>query len=157
VQVLDTTGAAVREFGVVDQPAIARDDDIARAESVDRVNLLAMGVRPEFVAPSAALTASHLREKPRYRGVRADDSTVVAWEQEPAELGDGPASLHVFTAQGIYLSRIETTDRWIDFDLHGDRIVALAREPDAGLAYAVAYRLVIPEQVRAGARAAVRP
>lgn len=157
VQVLDTSGAAIREFGVPDEAQIATDHEIARADSVGRARRLAVGMRPELAAATAAFSAQQMREKPRYRDVRATDSTVIAWEQVPVEFGDGLATVHIFAVSGIYLGRVTTEDQWIDFDLRGDRLVALAREPESGLAYVVAYRLEVPPAVLAAAARALVP
>jgi hypothetical protein len=156
VQVLDSTGAALREFGVVDEVSVATDEQIARAESLIAARTRASGAPSPLATMAARSRVQSLRQSPRYRGIRVTDSIVVAWEQTPLEFGDGPATVHLFTPSGIYLGPVATDDQWIDFDLLGDRIVALAREADTELAYLVAYRLVVPAGVRAAADSAYR-
>jgi hypothetical protein len=157
VQVLDTAGTAIREFGVPDQVQVATDDEIARAEAVTLARSRAAGDRSPLGAMAAAFRANQMREKPRYRGVRASGSTVVAWEQVPPEFGDGSATIHIFAASGIYLGQAAAGDQWIDFDLREGTIVALAREPQTGLAYVTAYRIVVPPAVLAAAARALVP
>jgi len=66
------------------------------------------------------------------------------WEQASEDFGGGPATLHLFDASGVYLARVTFERRWYDFDVVGDQIYALERDPDTDLATLVAYRVLIP-------------
>jgi hypothetical protein len=144
VQVLDSAGHLRREFGFQRAAEPASDAELDSLERFVGGRANRAGIRPEFAAGIAAVRREQYGLKPRFRALRASGKLVVVWEQEPREFGDGPATLHLFNWQGIYLAAISFDDRWVDFDLLDSRLVALIRNPETGLIAMSAYRITLP-------------
>lgn len=144
VQVLDSAGRLRREFGF--QRAAERASE-AELDSLERFvggRANRSGIRPEVAAGIVVLRREQFGLKPKFRALRASGKLVAVWEQEPREFGDGPATLHLFNRQGIYLAAISFEDRWVDFDLLDTRVVALIRDPETGLIAVSAYEIRLP-------------
>jgi hypothetical protein len=71
---------------------------------------------------------------------------MAAWEQEPDDLGGGPARLHIFSGTGVYVATIDFAQSWVDFDWSGSMLYALVRDRETDLVGLVAHRLVFPDQ-----------
>ncbi len=82
----------------------------------------------------------------RYREIRHDPelNIFVMREQTPADLGLASAVLHVFSADGRYLARVEAAESWEDFDIKAGVVYAIVIDPDTDLRGAAAYRLNLP-------------
>lgn len=87
------------------------------------------------------------RIKPKYADARYDPSSnlIVMLEQNPVDLGSGPATIHVLTGAGVFLGSVAFSEPWVDFDVLDARLYVLTRDPATDLAVLRAYALEFPE------------
>jgi hypothetical protein len=89
------------------------------------------------------------------RGIQYDTAAhlYAVWEQQPKEFGNGPAQLHLFGREGVFLVTIPFPEPWVDFAIDGLTVYALVEAPDIGVVRLSAYRLRLAPGVRAVADA----
>jgi hypothetical protein len=94
--------------------------------------------------------------KPLMRGIKYDPTAEMygVWEQQPPELGNGPARLHLFSRTGMFLMTVLFTEPWVDFAMDGLGVYALVEDRETGLVRLAAYRLDLDPRVVALARGA---
>jgi hypothetical protein len=94
------------------------------------------------------------RIRPTYSKVRVDPEArkIVVLEQPFGDHGWHPGVFHVFLLNGLYLARVESNLHIVDFDLAGDTVLALTRNPDTHEVAAEALELrgskVLEEEAR---------
>lgn len=143
-QVIDTSGM-LRRVVLIDRPP---------AETPARkLDSLLQGVRRSGAPAARIQFMQHLlrtlyAHDPRMRAVQCDPMTgrLLLWEQEPDDLGGGPARLDVFSHSGVYLATHAFADAWVGngFAVSGSVVYALTRDPATDLVRLTAYRMTIP-------------
>jgi hypothetical protein len=93
------------------------------------------------------------------RGIRYDSAAALyaVWEQQPQELGNGPARLHLFGRAGAFLVTVPFAESWVDFAMDGLTVYALAEDAETGLVRLAAYRLELDPRVAPAAAAPLEP
>ena len=66
------------------------------------------------------------------------------WEQRPAELGDGYATIRLLSADGVYLTKVEFDQAWVDFDFVESTVYALERDPATHVVELTVYEIEAP-------------
>lgn len=146
IQVVAPDGDPVREI-VIDQAPIPVEPAVVESAAAElRTRMLESGIPPALIDEQLRQLRERYRAYPRFRNVRADPRTgmLAIWEQPPAELGGGAASLHLVSDAGVYLARIEFAEAWKDFDVHDGRIYALTEDEATGLVGLAAYEVMTP-------------
>lgn len=144
-QLLAPSGASVAEVHVDRPPVRASEaelDTFRRRIRRSVADVLPPSEARAFVDERVA----EARVKAVYGRVRGDRASgfVFVQEQNPPALGGGPATLHVFSADGRYLARLPFRRPWRDFSVDDGRLFALTIEPATGLADLARYDLVVP-------------
>ncbi|HEX7242205.1 MAG TPA: hypothetical protein VF263_18105 [Longimicrobiaceae bacterium] len=88
------------------------------------------------------------------RGIRYDTAAhlYAVWEQQPQEFGNGPARLHLFSREGVFLVTLPFAEPWVDFAMDARTVYALAEDPGTGVVRLAAYRVTLsPAAARAAA------
>lgn len=146
VQFIRDDGTPEREITVDRAPEYSTEAELDAYAVRVRRDLAGIGARPEEIERAARDLVERVRVKQIFAGVRSDSETgrTWVWEQRSEAFGGGPAMLHLFDDSGVYLARVAFERPWYDFDVVGDRIYALARDPETDLATLVAYRVSVP-------------
>ncbi len=146
IQLLSDVGAALKEITVDRAPEISTDAELDAFEGRIRGLLGRMGARADEVDRMVREQREDHRVKRIFRGIRHDAETGRYWvrEQAPEDFGGGPATLHLFDEDGVYLARLTFDRAWTDFDAAGGRVYALEQDPETDLASLVAYRVEVP-------------
>lgn len=143
----------IRDDGTVDGEIIVdRAPEYSTEAELDayaarlRRDLGGLNARPEEIERATRDLRERMRVKQIFGGVRHDSRTGHSWvwEQRSEEFGGGAATLHLFDESGVYLARVAFQRPWYSFDVAGDRIYALERDPETDLATLVAYRVSVP-------------
>jgi hypothetical protein len=139
-------GRVVREIRVNREPEAATEAELqAYADRMrQQMGQVLSGAQiDQIVERSTALE----RLKRKYMMVRADTGLGVyaLREQNPRDLGGGPATLHLFSESGVFLSSLTFEREWVEYDMHAGTVYALTEDPDTGLRTVRAYRLSLPE------------
>jgi hypothetical protein len=145
--VYTASGRTLREIRVAVEPEITPDSELT--PMIERLrNRLGEVLPPEQVRAFTDEMLERYRVKPKYMMVRGDvgSGLYAVREQNPDDLGGGPATLHIFDATGVYLSALAFERAWLDFDVRNGVVYALAEDAATGLAATVAYRLVMEER-----------
>ena len=139
-QIVDHHGRLRREITVDRAAEAASDQQLQEHLRRVRATMRESGLPAELIERQVAREEERLRHIPRIRGVRRNSITgeFAVWEQQPDELGSGPAILHVFDADGRYLSYRQFDAPWVDFDLNGAGLYALERDQPTELVRLVA-------------------
>ena len=143
--VLDESGSVLRQVVVDVQPREVPPEEIDRMLE-DRFSRLTANMAFAVPAGMRDQLRKGMQYENRYHEIRHDAELdiFVMREQTPAELGLGPALLHVFSDDGRYVARVEAADSWGDFDIRAGVSYAIVIEPDTDLRSAAAYRLNLP-------------
>lgn len=146
VQFIRDDGAPQRETTVDRRPEYSTEAELEAFAARARQDISRLGAPTDQVERAVRDLVEQRRVKQIFAGVRRDTETghTWVWEQASEDFGGGPATLHLFDASGVYLARVTFERRWYDFDVVGDQIYALERDPDTDLATLVAYRVLIP-------------
>ncbi len=93
--------------------------------------------------------------KQSMRGIQYDRVAhmYAVWEQQPQEFGNGPARLHLFGREGVFLATVPFSEPWVDFVIDGLTVYALTEAPETGLVRLTAYRLGLAPEVSEAADA----
>lgn len=155
-QVLARDGAVLRTVRVDRGPVAATPQEL----DVYRRDLMREAAHTGSAGPDVAGLIEGLLsdQSPKriMRGIRYDTASALyaVWEQQPQELGNGPARLHLFSRAGVFLATAAFPDAWVDFVFDGLRVYALAEDPQTGVVHLAAYRLTLPAEAQRLARAA---
>jgi hypothetical protein len=143
IQIFTETGVLDREIVIDREP-----EDRSRAELdgyIDelRSSMLAAELSPAIIQQRERRQRERMALKRIFRRVRRDASTglLALWEQEQDEFGGGPAAVHLFSEDGVYLSLVPAVEPWVDFALDHSAITALVRDPETDLVTVARYRL----------------
>jgi hypothetical protein len=145
--VYTASGRTLREIRAAVEPEITPDSELT--PMIERLrNRLGEVLPPEQVRAFTDEMLERYRVKPKYMMVRGDvgSGLYAVREQNPDDLGGGPATLHIFDATGVYLSALAFERAWLDFDVRNGVVYALAEDAATGLAATAAYRLVMEER-----------
>lgn len=142
-QLFDTHGRPVREVVVDRHPVERTDAEIETYLSGLREDLAESGQPAQLIDQFTAQQREAQRLRRPWRSLRRDPASgfLALLEQEADDFGGGPATLHLFNEDGVYLAALEQTASWSDFEFIDGDIVAVVRAPDTGLASVVRYRL----------------
>jgi hypothetical protein len=150
-------GRRLRTVRVRREPVAASAEELGRYRSSLAAD---MAGDPRMPAAQAGpllegLTRSQTPKR-LMRGIQQDPASglYAVWEQEPQELGTGPARLHLFSPRGVFLATVGFPGPWLDFEMDDLVVYALTEDPDTGLAGLSAYRLRLAPRVRAFASTA---
>lgn len=148
-QVLDGEGRLLREFLVDRAPDFISDAEReAEVERIRETMTRMPGMPPAMIQQMVERTRAASRIRRSFRTVRDDPATGVLalWEQNPTDLGSGPATLHLFSGSGIYLAAVHFDRSWVDFEFSDSTLFTLERDPQTDLVRAAAYRIEVPEE-----------
>jgi len=145
-------GTRVRTVRVHRKPVLASAEELGRYRSS-----LAAAIASDERMPSAQgralLEDLTERQSPKrlMQGIQEDPSSglYALWEQQPPELGTGPARLHLFSSAGVFLASVDFAEPWLDFKIDRLTVYALTEDPETGLAGLSAYHLRLAPQVLA--------
>jgi hypothetical protein len=153
-EVLSPQGTVRRTVRVDRKPQPASRDELERYRS----SLMADVARAGYPGADPSTMVNRLLDgqspKRMMRGIRYDSASALyaVWEQQPQELGNGPARLHLFGRAGAFLATVPFPEPWVDFAVDGLTVYALAEDAETGLVRLAAYRLALdPGIVRAAA------
>lgn len=146
VQFVRDDGTPDREITVDRAIEYSTEAELDAYAAQIRRSLGSIGARSDEVERVTREMRERVRVKQIFRGIRHDAEArrIWVWEQLPEEMGVGPATLHLFDASGVYLARVAFQRPWYSFDVAGDRIYALERDPETDLAALVAYQISVP-------------
>ena len=153
IQVFDPSGGLRREIRVDLPVEEVSDAERESALTVLQQSLAARGVPPEFMQQNLIVMEERWRVKCRFGPLRFDPTGNLAafLEQNPDEFGSGSATLHVLSADGVYLAKVQFPTAWRDFALDNGVVYALTRNPDTDVIALAAYGLDLPSTVFADA------
>ncbi|HEX2191550.1 MAG TPA: hypothetical protein VHG51_21745 [Longimicrobiaceae bacterium] len=150
-------GTRMRTVRVRRKPVPASAEELGQYRST----IAAAMARDERMTPTLArslLEDMTRKQSPKrlMRGIRHDPASglYALWEQQPRELGTGPARLHLFSPTGVFLATVGFAGPWLDFEIDDLTVYALTEDPETGLAGLSAYRVSLAPEVRALASAA---
>jgi hypothetical protein len=149
LQLVDGEGRLLREFVVDRVPELISDAEReAQVERVREEMSRMPGMPPAMIQRMMETTRNESRIRKIFRAVREDPATgiLAVWEQNPSDLGSGPATLHLLSRTGIYLAELHFERSWVAFDLSGSTLFTLERDPETDLVSAAAYRIEVPEE-----------
>lgn len=143
VQLFDRHGTPVREVFIEGEAQERSDAEVEEYIAQVRRSLLEAGQPASSIDALVAAQREDLRLRRAWGEVRSDPSTgiMVMLEQESGDFGGGPATLHIFDSEGVYLAVVRQTEAWWDFAFVDGDIVALVRAPNTGLVTVVRYRV----------------
>jgi hypothetical protein len=153
IQVFDPHGA-LRGMIELDLPIeVVSDSERDSALSELRRDLAGRGLPPEFIEQNLVVMEERWKVKCRFGPLRFDPSGRFAafLEQNPDDFGAGSATLHVLSAGGVYLAKLDFQEAWRDFTIREDVVYALTRDPETDLITLRAYRVGIPDAALARA------
>ena len=142
-QELDQNGRLLREV-TVDRPGgTVSEEQVQGHLRHVRAQMTESGLPADLIERQVEREEERLRQIPRIRALRRNPTTgeFAVWEQEPEELGSGPAFLHVFDPDGRYIAPRNFGAPWVDFDWDGIRVYGLERDEGTGLVRLVAWDL----------------
>lgn len=67
------------------------------------------------------------------------------WQQNPVELGDGNAVIHLLSEQGFYLARLVFEESFTDIGMSGGRLYAITSDDETGAQALKAYEITLPQ------------
>lgn len=143
-------GAVSREI-TVDLPPVrssAEELDAVRRQVGLQMEQAGREPAPEIRKAILDREARRHELKKRFRAVRRDPATgrFAVLEQTPDFMGGGPATVHLFGADGVYLAELRVDDSWIDFDFEDGRLYVLRHGPSDGGVELAAYRSTVNRQ-----------
>jgi hypothetical protein len=147
LQILDGEGRLLRECIIDRVPGLISDAEReAQVERVREEMSRMPGMPPAMIQRMMETTRNESRIRKIFRAVREDPATgiLAVWEQNPSDLGSGPATLHLLSRSGIYLAELHFERSWVAFDLSGSTLFTLERDPETDLVSAAAYRIEVP-------------
>jgi hypothetical protein len=147
LQLLDDRGRLLGEYLVDRAPDMVTDAEL-EAQLKRRSDRMALdGIPPAMIQRVLAMTRDESRIRASFSAARQDPATgaLALWQQNPDDLGGGPATLHLFSQSGVYLAELHFDRAWVAFDIANATIFALERDPETDLIRAAAYRLEMPE------------
>jgi hypothetical protein len=158
-QVISRDGALLRTVRTRREPVAATEAELARHRRTLAADAARTGSSPGEARQLIDLLLKDQSPKRSMRGVRYDPAArmYAVWEQQPAELGNGPARLHLFGAEGVFLATLPFPDPWVDFAIEGLTVYALAEDRDTGLVRLAAYRVALAPGVAKLAAAPTEP
>ena len=123
---------------------------------IDRFYAMQGGGRPmnSVIRSQLAGVRERARVRPALSAVRIDPrgGRILVVEQPFGDQSWGPAVLHVFLLNGVYLGALETGLHIKDLDMAGDRLVILSRHPETDETTIHAYSLRGDPEVEERAR-----
>lgn len=146
LQLLDDRGRLLGEYLVDRAPDLVTDAEL-EAQLKRRSDRMALdGIPPAMIQRVLAMTREESRIRASFSTARQDPATGIfaLWQQNPGDLGGGPATLHLFSQSGVYLAELHFDRAWVAFDIANATIFALERDPDTDLVSAAAYRIEVP-------------
>jgi len=146
IQVFDAAGGLQGEIRI-DLPVEAvSDTERATALSELERTLADRGLPPPFIEQSLVVMKDRWRVKCRFGPLRLDATGRFGafLEQNPDEFGSGGATLHLLSADGVYLAKVAFPEAWRDFTIADGVVYALTRDPDTDLVALEAYRVALP-------------
>lgn len=158
-QVLGRDGRVMRTVRIEREPVPATRGELElyRRELSSR---FAQSGYPGGGSPAGLIESLTRDQDPKLlmRGVRYDTRAhlYALWEQQPQELGNGPARLHLFGREGVFLASLAFPAPWVDFAVDGLTVYALEEDAETGLVRLAAYTLTLTPQVRRLADAPAR-
>ncbi len=143
IQVFTETGVLHREVVIDREPEERSDVELGDYIDELRSSMSAAGLSPAIIQEQTRRQRERMRLKRIFHTVRRDPSTglLALWEQEQAEFGGGPAAVHLFSEDGVYLSMVRAGESWVDFALDRSVIIALVRDPGTDLVMVARYDL----------------
>lgn len=142
-QVLSERGEPLRVVGIDRSPVRSSPAELARVRALIRGELAKTRYPPSRADAFVERSLEDYRVKRRMRGITFDPGAgrFAIWEQEPAELGNGPASLHLLAGRGEFLATVRFPEAWVDFAVRDSVVYALAEDPETGLVSLRAYEI----------------
>ncbi|MGD8278993.1 MAG: hypothetical protein PVH00_13240 [Gemmatimonadota bacterium] len=155
VRIWSGEGVLEREIVIPLPVEPVTDDEIERVIRDETSSLMTQGLPAGVLEQVAASIRAWPREKKRFRKIVFDDAAGLAaiWEQNPEDFGSGTATLHLLTLDGVYLAALPFDRAWSDFDLEGDVLFCLSRDPETDVVTLQAHALEVPRRLLDHARA----
>ena len=156
VMVSDQSGAIERTIMIRRDTVFATDAQLQTVRENLQRDMAANSLPASLAQGLLESTLRNARIVKPWRAVRRDRVTgvIALWEQAPADVGGGNATLHLLSPDGVYLDAIAFDDEWRDFTIDDSRIAALAVNDSTGVPELVVHSVVVPEGVLDAAAAA---
>ena len=155
IQVFSSDGSLRREIRVGLPIEVVSEAEREEALDALRRSLTARGLPPEFIQQNLVVMEDRWLVKCRFGPLRLDPSARLGafLEQNPDEFGSGPATLHLLSQDGVYLTRVTFPEAWEDFAMAGGVVYALTRDSETDLITLAASALGLPDSLSGDASA----
>jgi hypothetical protein len=147
IQLVELDGRVLRTMVIDREPEESSQAELDSFADTIRQTMGRSGLPTAMIREAVDEFVDRWRIKPKYDNARYDrmSNLIVLQEQNPADLGSGPATIHVLTGAGVFLGSVGFSEPWVDFDVLDSRIYVLTRDPATDLAVLRAYMLEFPE------------
>lgn len=138
-----TDGRLQQQIDISRDSVMASKEELDRFAAAARQQMGSAGFAPATIQEVLDGQLAAMRVEQRYRKAMQDRTSglIAIWEQQPAELGDGPATVHWLSADGLYLGDTHFPMGWIDADLANGQLVVLAPDAATGVVQVIAFVL----------------
>ena len=156
VTVSNQAGAIERVIAIRRDTILATDAQLQTVRENLQRDMAANSLPASLAQGLLESTLRNARIVKPWRAVRRDRVTgvIALWEQAPADIGGGNATLHLLSPDGVYLDAIVFDDEWRDFTISDSRVAALAVNDSTGVPQLALHSVVMPEGVLKSAAAA---